>query len=128
MQPHIYKQTQPHNSAYLQLCIYSTTYLHNRTTAYSHDCTDMFYSIDAVNESAMGDVNLYPNPTKDSFTIEAENIQNVMVYNTVGQLVYNQTCEGNSAVINLGNVETGIYMVKVVTADGENVQKVSVIR
>lgn len=88
----------------------------------------VFYSIDAVNESAMGDVNLYPNPTKDSFTIEAENIQNVMVYNTVGQLVYNQTCEGNSAVINLGNVETGIYMVKVVTADGENVQKVSVIR
>ena len=43
-------------------------------------------------------------------------------------MVYNQTCEGNRAVINLGNVEAGLYMVKVVTASGESIQKVSVIR
>lgn len=86
-----------------------------------------FYA-DGVVENTLGDVNLYPNPTKDSFTVEAENIQHVMVYNTVGQMVYSQDCQGNSAVISLGNVETGIYMVKVVTAGGESIQKVSVIR
>ena len=52
----------------------------------------------------------------------------MMVFNTVGQMVYNQTCEGNRAVINLGNVEAGLYMVKVVTSSGESIQKVSVIR
>jgi hypothetical protein len=88
----------------------------------------VLYSVDQVNESAVSDVNLYPNPTKDSFTIEAENIQNVMVYNTVGQLVHSQVCEGNSTVINLNSVGTGIYMVKVVTANGESIQKVSVIK
>jgi hypothetical protein len=31
-------------------------------------------------------------------------------------------------VINLSGVDAGIYMVKVVTANGETVQKVSVIR
>lgn len=87
----------------------------------------VYFSLDGVNENA-SDVNLYPNPTKDSFTIEAVDIQNVMVFNTVGQMVYNQTCEGNRAVINLGNVEAGLYMVKVVTASGESIQKVSVIR
>jgi hypothetical protein len=81
-----------------------------------------------VNENTTNNVNLYPNPANDSFTIEAESIQHVMVYNTIGQLVHSQDCEGNSAVVNLSGVDTGIYMVKVVTANGESVQKVSVIR
>lgn len=81
-----------------------------------------------INESAVNSINLYPNPANDSFTIEAESIQHVMVYNTIGQLVHSQNCEGNSTVVNLSGVDTGIYMVKVVTANGETIQKVSVIR
>ena len=81
-----------------------------------------------VDENATGDVNVYPNPTNSSFTVEAESIQQVMVYNTIGQLVHNQVCEGNSAVVNLSGVDAGIYMVKVITANGETVQRVSVIR
>ena len=81
-----------------------------------------------VGENAADNVNVYPNPTNSSVTIEAENIQHVMVYNTIGQLVHSQACEGNSAVVNLSGVDAGIYMVKVVTANGETIQKVSVIR
>jgi hypothetical protein len=90
-------------------------------------CVKIFYSTTGVNEY-MSEVSLYPNPTRDSFTIEGENLQHVLVYNALGQLVYSQECQGDNAVINLGNVETGIYMVKVVTADGDSIQKVSVIR
>lgn len=86
-----------------------------------------FNSIDDVNETTVG-MNLYPNPAKDSFTVEAENMQSVTVYNTIGQVVHKQVCEGNSTVIELGNLGTGIYMVKVVTMEGESVQKVSVIK
>ena len=81
-----------------------------------------------VEENLSSKVNLYPNPTKDSFTVEAENIQYVMVYNTVGQMMLSQVCDGNNAVINLSGVDAGIYMVKVVTANDESIQKVSVIR
>lgn len=87
----------------------------------------IYYSTTGVGE-ATANVNLYPNPTKDSFTIEAENLQQVMVYNALGQQVMVQECQGNSAVVNLGQVESGIYMVKIVTADGESIQKVSVIK
>lgn len=87
----------------------------------------MFYSTTGV-EEFVSRISLYPNPTKDSFTIEGDNLKNVMVYNALGQLIYSQDCQGDSTVINLGNVETGIYMVKVVTADTECIQKVSVIR
>ena len=87
----------------------------------------VLYTTTGVAE-ATADVNLYPNPTKDSFTIEGENLQQVMVYNALGQLVMNQECQGHNTVVNLGQVESGIYMVKVVTANGESIQKVSVIR
>ena len=88
----------------------------------------VLFSPEGVDENAVSNVSLYPNPTNDSFTIEAENIQNVMVFNTIGQLVLNQVCEGNSVVVNLSDVDAGIYMVKVVTANGESIQQVSVLR
>lgn len=88
----------------------------------------LFGAATGVNDNAVQNVNLYPNPANNSFTVEAESIQRVMVYNTVGQLVHSQECEGNSVKVNLNGVETGIYMVKVVTATGETLQKVSVIR
>lgn len=87
----------------------------------------IYYSIDGVNE-VVSAINLYPNPAKDSFTVEGNNLMNVTVFNALGQQVYRQECQGDNTVINLGNMETGIYMVKVVTADGEHIQKVSVIR
>lgn len=89
---------------------------------------DIYWSPTAVDESLDQQVNLFPNPTSNSFTVEGEALQQVLVYNTLGQLVYSEMCSDNSTVINLGNVENGLYMVKVITANGEIVKKVSVIR
>lgn len=88
----------------------------------------VYYSPTAVEEFDEGKMSLYPNPAKDSFTIEGEGLLQVEVYNTVGQMVYSGRCEGQSMVVDLSGVETGIYMVKVATTDGEFVRKVSVIR
>ena len=73
-------------------------------------------------------LSLYPNPAKDSFTVEGEGLHHIEVYNMVGQKVYSTLCEGHSTVINLAGMETGIYMVKVFTTNDEIVRKVSVIR
>ena len=52
-----------------------------------------------------------PNPVKDITTIEAGNtvIENVSVFNTLGQEVFTGTTE----VIDLSNLEAGIYMAKI---------------
>lgn len=99
-------------------------WIHDENQFYLH----VYWSPTAVDEFDEGRMSLYPNPAKDSFTVEGEGLQSVSVYNTIGQLVYNGRCEGNSVVINLGDVETGVYMVKVTTTDGEFVRKISVIR
>ncbi|MBR4391266.1 MAG: C10 family peptidase [Bacteroidales bacterium] len=88
----------------------------------------VYWSPTGVEESLAHSIKLFPNPTKDSFTVEGEGLQSVMVYNTVGQLVYSRLCDGDNAVIELGNVESGLYMVKIITANGETTKKLSVTR
>ena len=85
------------------------------------------YSVDGVDEQLSGSVSIFPNPTANRFTVEAEGLSHVTVFNTMGQKVYEQNCQGNSVDINL-NVETGIYMVRVSTANGVATKCVSVIK
>ena len=87
-----------------------------------------YYSTDGVNELEANNVNLFPNPTTSSFTVEAEGLTNVTVYNLVGQKVYEMNCQAESVDINLGDVETGIYMVRINTTNGETTKRVTVIK
>ena len=85
------------------------------------------YSYDGVNELEAGSVAIFPNPTTSSFTVEAEGLSHVTVYNLVGQKVFEQNCQDNKAVINM-NVETGVYMVRVATSQGEITKRITIIK
>ena len=85
------------------------------------------YYADAVNELDANSVALFPNPTTSRFTIEAEGLNHVTVFNTMGQKVYELACQGESVDIDL-NVETGVYMVRIATANGEVTKRITVIR
>ncbi len=88
----------------------------------------VYYSPTEVEESVASKVSLYPNPTNDSFVVEADGMTHVTVYNMVGQVVYSNDCNASKMTINLGNVESGIYMVRVETANGEVNGRINVIR
>ena len=85
------------------------------------------YSYDGVNELESGSVSIFPNPTTSRFTVEGEGLNHIAVYNIVGQKVYEISCQGESVDINL-NVETGVYVVRVSTVNGEITQRITVIR
>lgn len=65
-------------------------------------------------------ISIYPNPTTSTITIQAENIQNVNLYNLQGKLIY----EGNDNEVDLGVEARGIYIVNVTTNKGVAVEKV----
>ena len=71
---------------------------------------------------------IYPNPTNGSIRIEAKDIKSVTVTNLVGQQVYAVSCEGDAMTLDLSQQQSGIYFVKIVTANGETTQRVSVIK
>jgi len=57
-------------------------------------------------------VKLYPNPVKNTLTIEANiEIQRVSVYNILGQEVLSASPKSNIATLQTNNLEKGVYMV-----------------
>ena len=88
----------------------------------------VLYSTDGVDEMEANDVALFPNPTTDRFTVEAEGLSHVTVFNALGQKVYDIECHSESVDINLNNVETGVYMVRIATAKGLATKRVTIIK
>ena len=71
---------------------------------------------------------IYPNPTNGNIRIEAKDMKSVVVTNLVGQQVFAVSCEGNEMNLDLSQQQAGIYFVKIVTANGETTQRVSVMK
>ncbi len=68
-----------------------------------------------VSEADQKNITVRPNPTTDNFTVTlAENTPaNVQLFNIVGQMVYNQKTTEESLTVNVNNLTSGIYMLKV---------------
>ena len=86
------------------------------------------YSMDGVDEMESNSVAVFPNPTTSLFTVEGQGLNHITVYNLMGQMVYEMECQGESVDINLSNVETGVYVVRVFTDNGDVTKRVTVIR
>lgn len=58
-------------------------------------------------------VKLYPNPTSSILNVEANGaIQNIAVYNVLGQEVMNKQTEGTSISLDVSSLNSGIYVIK----------------
>ncbi len=71
---------------------------------------------------------IYPNPTNGNIRIEAVGLKSVTVTNLVGQQVCAIVCEDDAMNLDLSQQQSGIYFVKIVTANGETTQRVSVMK
>ncbi len=68
----------------------------------------------AVEENAIVDFNMYPNPVVDILNLSAENsIDVVTIYNMLGQKVLQSNPQDTQVEINTSELQTGAYIVKV---------------
>lgn len=60
-------------------------------------------------------IKVFPNPTKDFVTIESidQEIEQVEIINTVGQIVYSSSNKSSSITINIQSLESGIYFIRI---------------
>ena len=69
-------------------------------------------------ENGATDLVLYPNPVKDMLHVKCDNLQQYEVFSLDGKLVKSmQTCN-NEDVIDLSNLGSGIYLIRITTDKG----------
>lgn len=70
---------------------------------------------------------VYPNPTNNIVKIEAENIQNISIYNMLGENVFSTISTGDVFEYDFSNNESGVYLVRIETAQGIVTKRVTVM-
>lgn len=67
---------------------------------------------------------LYPNPATDRITIDcSERINELSIYNLVGELVFQRQLNNNKNEIDVSNLSKGVYIIRVLSASGTMQQK-----
>jgi len=69
------------------------------------------------------DVKLYPNPSSNNLTIEASQSAVIEITNIQGQLVNTITATGNKTNLDVSALPCGVYLIKLITANGAEVRK-----
>ena len=97
------------------------------TPAFTAEGTDYVYiTVTGVSESD-ADAAIYPNPVKEKLNIQAADIRQVVVYNVMGQQVYQFQGSTDVLTVNTGRLEQGIYTVSVTTATGMTSRRIVVL-
>ena len=88
-----------------------------------------FTSGESVNENiATETYNIFPNPVKDVLTVKGENMSQVVIYNSIGQLVETINTNDNEVKVNVSAYKNGMYFINVISNNGEmTTTKVSVL-
>ena len=81
-----------------------------------------------VNENESSSAAIYPNPTNGQITIKAEGLKHITISNTLGQVIYESNASGDTFEYDFGKHDSGLYLIKIETAKGMAVKKISVVR
>lgn len=118
-----YLESAAGSTCYTVTAVYS---LCGESEASNEACVDFTTGIETNNLSS---VKVYPNPSNSVVNIDlTSNISRVIVYNYVGQVVFEQNnTKAETIRLNVSSYEVGAYLVKFVTNAGESFTKKVVI-
>lgn len=87
-------------------------------------CLTVTQTFVGVSEIEAVQVNVYPNPANDVVNVRSnEVISSIEMYNVVGELVMTSNPRNMVSVLNVSDLEVGIYTIQVATAKGTAVQR-----
>jgi hypothetical protein len=124
----------PSKKYYLQLdglcgcqCDFEITY--DKTQIVDENCKN---TVSVINQLSDDQINIYPNPATDKFTIELSSIKNATLdlYNTQGQIVLSQKSmtqlADNQYEANVTHLPKGVYFLKINLDENVGVRKIVV--
>ena len=78
-----------------------------------------------VEENTNSKIQVYPNPTNGLLNVSGNGTMHITVSNVLGQRILETTADG-SATLDLSGYESGMYLIRIKSANGVTVQKINV--
>ena len=75
----------------------------------------------SVNELSVNNLMFYPNPASDKLIFDNPNFDKVSILSLDGKLISEKSLISNS--IDISNIENGVYLVSVISKNGETISK-----
>ena len=88
----------------------------------------MVYDYTSVGENNDNNVSVYPNPTSGMVNIKAESMQQLTIVNMTGQVVMTQNVDSDEVMLDLSAFDNGMYLVSIMTENGNIVKRINVLR
>ena len=92
---------------------------------FAMSCEETVHVADPTNVNENGDsqISVFPNPTTDAVTIQCESLQQVTIFNSIGQMLFTSEANGNQMQIDLSDFPAGYYFIQARTAQGVMMRK-----
>lgn len=71
-------------------------------------------------------LSLFPNPATDAVTIQCEGLQQVTIFNSIGQILFTTEANGNQLLIDLSDFPAGYYIIQAQTAQSIITRKIAI--
>ncbi len=107
------------SAAWVQMNVSDPTSLYSRTLTFV--ATKYPTSIGNV-KRAEDEVTLYPNPARNNVNVVFDaslGVKNVAIYNLIGKAVKIYKVSGNSAKLDINDIPSGIYFVRLINGQGQ---------
>ena len=98
-------------------------------SAYSNEACVVATAIGDPNAGNAANFSMYPNPADDyAFISTSGDLKRVTVYNTLGQLVFDEIVTGKEYELRTASYTIGVYLVRVETAAGIETRTLTIQR
>ncbi len=100
------------------------------------DCMEVVNGLNTMNtilqhleiDSELNSIHIYPNPATDVLFITGKNMQNIILFNSKGQQIFNFKLNGNYFTLNIRDIPRGLYFIKVFYKGGVFTDKIIITR
>ena len=94
------------------------------------DSTDDFVMVDitSINENNSDKIAVYPNPLKDKVNVKAEQMKSLTVVNMTGQVVMRQDVDTDETILDLSELNSGLYILNIETESGVMTRQINIIK
>lgn len=96
----------------------------NEQTIYPSSSSQCNLALGVKNKEYLNsdNISIFPNPTSTSLNISSSNesFQQIEIFNSIGEKIKIITCEGKNLEINISEIESGFYSIKITRLNGNS--------